>query len=59
MCPDNGAIKINIQGEEVTKEITAGLIRLINNPAERVNMGTANFSTTTELFLECTGKENK
>jgi glycosyltransferase involved in cell wall biosynthesis len=51
MCPDNGAIKIAIQEEEgIVKEITAGLVRLINNPEERTSMGAANFEFLQKNF---------
>lgn len=51
MCPANGAIKINIQEENgIVREISEGLVRLINNPAERISMGAANFDFLQKNF---------
>jgi len=51
MCPDNGAVKVNIQEEAgIIQDMTAGLIRLINNPADRTAMGAANFEFLQQNF---------
>lgn len=51
MCPEEGAIKINISHEEdIVNEITAGIKLLLNDEQRRTTMGEANYRFLQENY---------